>query len=370
MRFLEHFSQITDPRSHINRCHDLMDVLFLTVCAVLSGAEGWKDIEMFGRNKLSWLRRFRPFQNGIPVDDTIARIIRALDPDKLTECFVSYVNELRQQHGHQLIAIDGKTLRHSFEGNTTNALHAITVYLEQQSLIFCSVPSQGKRNEITTVQSLIESLELHDTTVTLDAMHCQKKTATHLRKKGAHYILCVKDNQKALHEELQWWFEGFKDSWPPQADTFRETDAGHGRVEIRTLTQLPVHPQLEQLAKWPGVRSIIQVKRERIIKDQRSCETLYYISSHEPGQAEWLAHTIRAHWQVENKAHWVLDVVYREDDCRIRKGNGAFNFAIIRRLCMNLARLHPSKESMRGKQKRAAWNDSFRDELIMGTSGS
>lgn len=236
MNFLDHFAGLPDPRSHINRTYDLLDIVFLTVAAVLSGAEGWKDIEQFGHKKLAWLRRFRRFENGIPVDDTIARTIRALDPQKMTECFIGWVNSLRRRQGHQLIAIDGKTLRHSYEGVPKHALHAITVWLREHSLVFSQMETAGKGNEIQSVQALIETLELTNTTVTLDALHCQKRTAKRLRRAQAHYVLCVKDNQRGLHEELQWWFEGFGEHLPEGADTFLETELSAREVRSTRRT--------------------------------------------------------------------------------------------------------------------------------------
>lgn len=366
MSFLKHFADLPDPRSHINRKHDLLDVVFLCVCAVLSGAEGWVDIKKFGDKKLNWLRKFRRFEHGIPADDTIARIIGAVDPHKMNACFVDWVNEIRSQAGrHQFIAIDGKTFRHSHDAQPSDALHSITVWLREQGLVFCQNKSEGKKNEIKSVQSLIDTLELTDTTVTLDAMHCQKGTAKLLHRREAQYVLCVKDNQKGLREELQWWFEGFEENWPQGASTFEQTDAGHGRVEIRRYVQLPIVEQLTRASGWEGARSIVRVERERHIGEKVTMETVYYISSHEPNAA-FIAEAIRSHWEVENKAHWVLDVVYKEDDSRIRRNDGAQNVGLIRRLCMNLARLHPAKDSMRGKLKAAGWDDDFREELIFG----
>jgi len=368
MSFLDHFAELPDPRSDINRKYALLDIVFLTVTAILSGAEGWSDIEKFGKTKLPWLRKFRAFENGIPVDDTIARLIRAIEPTKMTECFISWVNEMRRHKGHEFIAIDGKTLRHSFEAAPKNALNSITVWLRESGLVFCQQKSEGKKNEITSAQALISSLELANSTVTLDAMHCQKKTAKLIRQRKAHYVLCVKGNQKGLLEELTDWFDGYGDSFPKSVSTFEETDAGHGRIEVRRYTQLPITEQLVKASAWKDACSIVRVERERHIAEKQTIETIYYITSHKPN-ARFIADAIRSHWQVENKVHWVLDVVYREDDCRIRRGNGAENIAIFRRLCMNLARLHPKKDSMRGKLKSAGWNDDFREELLFGIKG-
>ncbi len=274
-------------------------------------------------------------------------------------------HEVRREAGHEFIAIDGKTLRHSHDAQPSDALHSITVWLREQGLVFCQQKSVGKKNEIKGAQNLIQMLEVADTTVTLDAMHCQKGTATLIRRRKADYVLCIKGNQKGLREEVEWWFEGFDGRWPEEVSTFEETDVGHGRIEVRRYTQLPITEQLLKASSWCDAKSIVQVERERQIGDKTSIETVYYISSHAPN-AVFMAEAIRSHWQVENKVHWVLDVVYREDDSRIRRGNGAENVAIVRRLCMNLARLHPKKDSMRGKLKSAGWDDDFREELVFG----
>lgn len=365
MSFVEHFSKLEDPRSHINRKHDLMDILFLSISAVMSGAEGWKEIHQFGVTKLDWLRRFRPFDAGIPVDDTIARVIRALEPAKMMECFVNWVNEKRGAQGSRLIAIDGKTFRHAYSGDVKEALHTISVWSKDDGLVLGQYKSKGKKNEIETVQEVIELLELKGATVTLDAMHCQTKTAAAIRKQGGDYVLCVKNNQKGLREELDWWFDGYEGNLPPSGDVYEETDAGHGRVEHRRYEVLPVTEQLEKARKWKDAKSIVRVRRERHAKGKITQEVLLYISSLEPNAKE-LADAIRGHWEVENKLHWVLDVTFREDDSRIRIGDGAENVGILRRFCLNLAKLHPKKDSMKGKLRSAGWNDDFRAELLFG----
>lgn len=365
MCFLDHFEDLSDPRSHINRKYELLDIIFLVVSAVVSGAEGWTDIQQFGKEKLDWLKQFRDFENGIPVDDTIARTIRALEPTQMTECFISWVNELRGENGHEFIAIDGKTLRHSYEAEHRNALHSITVWMHTQGIVFCQRKSAGKKNEIKSVQELIQCLEIKDATVTLDAMHCQKRTAEFIHKRKADYVLCAKGNQKNLREEIRWWIEGFGNKLPKDASVFEEVDADHGRIETRRYVQLLITDKLPLASQWAGAKSVVRVERERIIGEKVTTEIMFYISSHMPN-ACFIADAIRSHWEVENKVHWVLDVVYREDDSRIRRGDGAENVAIFRRLAMNLARLHPEKGSMRGKLKKSGWNDSFRTKIIFG----
>ena len=367
MCFLDHFSGLEDPRSTINRRHDLLDVVFLTVSAVLSGAQGWKDIKDFGDIKLDWLRQFRGFENGIPVDDTIARVISALEPEAMMSCFVDWVNELRREQGADCIAIDGKTFRRSHDGQKKEALHALNAWSTNSGLVLAQLKSEGKKNEIVSAQKMIELLEFKGSTVTLDAMHCQRETAKRIVRKKGHYVLNVKGNQKALYEAVKDYFEGYEQhgGLPDTALRYSDTDAGHGRIEEREYVTLPVPKSFEHKARWYGLKSLVQVTRRRHHKGQCTKETMYYISSHRQ-DVQSIARAIRSHWGVENKVHWVLDVTFREDECRIRRDEGAQNFGILRRMCLNLSRLHPKKDSMAGKLKAGGWNDQFRAELIFG----
>lgn len=203
MSFIEHFGKLDAPRSHINKNHELLDIIFLTVVGIVSGAEGWKDIKQFGDNKLTWLRQFRDFRNGIPVDDTIARVISALEPDSLLRCFISWVNEYRHSQGKELITFDGKTLRHSFDGDRQSALHSVSAYAVGQKLVLGQCRSKGKKNEVATVMELIELLELKNSIVTADAMSCLKKVRHAITKKEADYVLQLKTNQKKLLTKIK-----------------------------------------------------------------------------------------------------------------------------------------------------------------------
>ena len=367
MSFINHFESIEDPRSHINQKHNLLDVIFLTVVAIVSGAEGWKDIKQFGDSKLDWLRKFRDFENGIPVDDTIARIISSLAPDALLTCFVSWVNELREQNNQSVIAFDGKTLRHSFDGDRKTAIHSVSAYLVDQGLVLAQCKSTGKKNEVSTVLELIELLELKGNVITADAMHCLKKTAKAIAKKGGDYALQVKDNQSKLNREIKAYFhKERRDNAAWVAKCTHETiDSGHGRIEERRYTQLPVTDWLAQCQGWVKVASIIEVTRTRHLGNKTSTETAYYISSL-PVSPEKAATAIRKHWGIENSAHWVLDMTFKEDESRIRRGDAPENMATMRRFALNLARLSPIKDSMKGKLKQAAWSDEVRESLIFG----
>ncbi len=367
MSFISHFESLEDPRSHINKKHDLLDIVFLTVVAIISGAEGWKDIKQFGDSKLIWLRKFRAFEAGIPVDDTIARIISALEPEGLLQCFMSWVNEIRRTQGQSVIAFDGKTLCHSFDGDRKTALHSVSAYAVEQGLVLAQCKSLSKKNEVSTVMELIELLELEGHIVTADAMHCLKKVASAVTNKGGDYVLQVKGNQGKLSKEINAYFHKTRREEPDliKANSLTLTNDGHGRIEQRTYTQLPVTNWLEQRKGWSNLNTVVEVTRIRHVKGIESNETAYYISSL-PVDLPGISKAIRSHWAIENSSHWVLDVTFKEDDSRIRREDAPENMATFRRFAMNLARLSPIKDSIKGKLKQAAWSDDAREKIIFG----
>jgi predicted transposase YbfD/YdcC len=367
MSFINHFNDIQDTRSHINKKHELLDVIFLTVTAIISGAEGWKDIKQFGDSKLTWLRKFRSFENGIPVDDTIARIISSLAPEALLACFVSWVNELRDANNQSVIAFDGKTLRHSYDGDKKTAIHSVSAYAAEQGLVLAQCKSKSKKNEVSTVMALIELLELKGNIITADAMHCLKKVTKAVSKKDGDYLLQVKNNQGKLNKEIQAYYHKVRREQPSliQQNSHETVNDGHGRIEQRTYTQLLVTDWLEQRHGWVNFNSIVEVVRQRYVGDSHTMETSYYISSLGINP-EQVAKSIRQHWGIENSAHWVLDMTFKEDDSRIRRGDAPENMATFRRFAMNLAKLSAIKDSMKGKLKQAAWSDEVREQLILG----
>lgn len=369
MCFIDHFSALDDPRRNINVKYDFLDIIFLTVCTVVSGATGWKDIKDFGDEKIDWLRQYRQYENGIPVDDTIARIIRMIEPERMNLAFISWVNEVRGSQGHEQIAIDGKTLRHSYQ--TTNdyhtALHSITVWSKEQGLILAQAKSRGKKNENASVLALLDTLNIKKALISVDALNSQKKIADKIVSRGADYVLCIKNNHKTLRDEIGSYFDKVTRDNPEYLNTHEETDAGHGRIEVRRYRQLLLSEWITESIHWKGIKTVIEVERERHVGGGGEVQTEkhYYISTLSP-DAERIGQAIRSHWEVENKAHWVLDVTFKEDDSRIRAEDGAENVAIIRRFALNLARLHPQKNSMRGKLKLAGWSDRFRSDIIFG----
>lgn len=361
------FSTIPDPRKDINISYELLDIIFITLTGVLSGAEGWSEIHEFANNKLEWLRKYRKLESGIPSEDTISRVIRAIDPIALNNAFINWVNSIREVSGQPLIAIDGKTLKLSRDGEKHNALHSITVCCQQNDLVLAQMKSAGKKNEQQSVLDVLDLLQMEGSIITVDAMNSQKKIAEKIKECQADYIFCIKDNHKNLKQEIQSYFHKIQRDDSSLIDIYQEHDAGHGRIETRTCYALPADPWIEGLQEWSSVGTVLLLERVREDKKtgKQETEKHVYITSLN-NKAQELASQIRQHWGVENKVHWLLDVVYREDDCRIRKGDGAENVAILRRFCLNLAKLHPRRSSMKSKLKQAGWNDDFRGEILFG----
>lgn len=367
--FNKAFSMVRDPRNNINIKYELLDILFITFAGILSGAEGWSEIYEFASTKQEWIRRYRPYKEGIPSEDTIARVIKAIEPKSLNESFIAWVNTIRQVNNQPQIALDGKTLKLSKDGEKHNALHSITAWCNESGLILSQLKSTGQKNEHAGILEILDMLNIKDSIITVDAMNSQKKIANKIIDKQADYIFCIKSNHKIFQEEIQAYFHKIKRDKPHIIEIYQDTDAGHGRIETRICEVLTVDEWLESAREWKNIKKVIRLERLRIDKAtlKESKEEIFYISSLDR-TAEHISHCIRQHWGVENNAHWVLDVVYKEDDCRIRKEHGAENIATIRRLCLNVAKLYPSKVSMKAKLKKAGWDDSFRDELLFGAN--
>ncbi len=312
MSFLTHFIDVSDPRTHINVKHDFLDVIFLTVSAVLSGAEGWHDIEVFGRDKLSWFKQYRSFENGIPVDDTIASIIRVIYPKQLNQVFLNWVNEVRVGTGKPQIAIDGKTLCYSYDGDNHTALHSITVWSKEAGLVLAQLKSSGKKNENASVLEMLDTLNIKGALISTDAMNSQTKIVKKIHNDKADYLMCIKNNQKKLRDEISTYFHKVQRDNPEFIARVEHTDAGLGRIEVRRCQQLLINEWISEAKHWAGIRSVIKLARERHIKGKdATTETQYYISSLGV-DAKAVSQTIRSHWEVENKAHWVLDVTFKE----------------------------------------------------------
>ena len=364
---IEHFSKLEDPRVERNKKHELIDVVVLCVCAVVSGANGWSDIEEFGHAKLEWLRRYVPLANGVPVDDTIARIISALSVTGFQECFRSWVEDVTTLSDGEIVAVDGKTHRRSHDRNRgVKALHMVSAWASRNGVVLGQVKTQEKSNEITAVPELLKRLELKGCIVTVDAMNCQRETAQQIHKGGGDYVLAVKDNQEVLAREVRGYFptaqgESFK---RPQMQHEETLDKGHGRVEHRRYFLSTDLSGLSVVERWGGLKAIGMVESKRRSKGKVSVARRYYITSLD--DIRLFRQAVRSHWGVENGLHWRLDVTFREDESRIRRGNAPHNVGVIRHVAMNLLKGEASKISVRKKRIRAALNDSFRDKILMG----
>ena len=367
MTFLEQIELLSDERTDINKDYELADIVFLTMSAVLSGAQGWKAIKIFGDAQLDWLRQYRPFTNGIPTRHSIGRIIRGIKSESFVSCFLQGINHIREQEGKEHIAFDGKVLRGSKHGDNYNALQLMTAMIVDSGFILYQKETSDKTNEIPVMQSMLENMDIKDSVITADAMHCQTKTAEVTRSNGGDYILQVKENQKTLLNEIKAFFHKTDRDEPERGEenSYHEVDGEHGRINERHYRLLPITDWLSEGEKFKDSRAVVEVQRTRIIKDKVQQETSYYITSLSDNVSD-VAGYIRRHWSIENSQHWVLDVTFREDECQIYAEDGARNLASIRRVLLNMVKAHPLKDSVAGKLQRAGWDAQFRAEILFG----
>jgi len=369
--FMTYFSVIPDPR--IERCkkHTLLDILFLTVSAVLSGAQGWEAIEDFGHAKLEWLKRFVKLSNGIPRHDTIARVMGRLEPAVLQKCFFEWMNDVALAIDGDVVAIDGKSLRGSFDrASRKNALHMVSAWSCTGGMALGQVRTSEKSNEVAAIPRLLELLELKKCIVTIDAIGCQTGIAESILAKKADYVLGVKRNQPALYDDFVQYFENhllLKEELPASTGFFETVDKGHGRLEKRRCWQSTELQFLPAVKDWSGIRSVLRVENERSTESKISKEVRYFISSL-PLNPERALSSIRQHWFVENQLHWVLDVTFGEDKSRIRRGDAPENMGVLRRLALNICKKCATGESNPRKLRKAGWDDAFREKLLFGRS--
>lgn len=362
----EHFKDLKDPRVARGQRHYLMDIIVVAICGVICGAEGWEDIEAVGKMYHERLKHFLRLPNGIPSPDTIRRVFARLDPNGLEGCFYRWVQSIREtgeeSSGHverENVGIDGKTLRHSFERgarrNSHGPIHMVSAWANELGMVLGQIKTEEKSNEITAIPKLLDMLELRGCIVSTDAMGCQTAIAKQIVDKDADYIFSLKGNQGDLERSVELGFEiaEAKNFDGISFETHEESGTAHGRRETRKYWVISDLFWLPDAAKWPGLNSVCMVESTRNIKGEESTERRYYISSLKT-DAKQIAKSIRKHWGVENSLHWVLDVTFREDECRIRRGNGSENFAVLRHIALNLLKREPSKHSVKRKRFLAA----------------
>lgn len=363
----EYFGELPDPRVQ-GRCdHLLGDIILIAICAVLAGAEGWEEIEEFGLTKEEWLRGFVTLPNGIPSHDTFRRVFSLLDAEVFQERFMEWVEVGLGRGAAQTIGIDGKSLRGS-QATGKGMLHLVSAWACESGVLLGQEKVDDHSNEITAIPELLRSLYLSGCIVTIDAMGTQREIAGQIIDAQADYILALKANQGQLYEDVMEWFD-WAESQSFQTmpvDYYQQSNKGHGRIEIRRCWVIEDELAFEHIRHhygWAGLHSIVRLQRERRIGDDRQQQTAYYLSSLS-ADAKRIAQAIRSHWAIENSLHWTLDVTFDEDRARMRTGDSAENFAVLRHIALNLIKQHPAKLSVKRKRFKAALDDRFLFELL------
>lgn len=362
----KHFRRLRDPR--LRRRHLLVDIIVIAICAVVSECDGWEDIGLFAKKRAGWFKRFLALPHGVPSHDTFRRVFNRLDPAAFGACFQSWIRTLSDVVGLAHVAIDGKTLRRSFDRSSDlGPLHLVSAWATQQHLTLGQVAVDGDSNEITAIPRLLALLDLHGALVTLDAMGCQKEIAAQIVANGGDYMLTVKDNQGHLLKDIQTTVERALDDQLPAASVSRHTtqERGHGRTERRSYVVVHNIDGIHDRDSWPKLKSVGMCYSERTLNGTTSSETRYFISSRRMSALR-CGTALRHHWRIENCLHWQLDMNFDEDASRIRNRNAAENIAWLRRMAISLLKQNPAKMSLRQKRKAAAFDLAFLEEIARG----
>jgi predicted transposase YbfD/YdcC len=366
---IDHFSALKDPRQAWKVIYPLPEILLLVLCATLAGAEDFVEARLWGVKNLDFLRRFLPFKDGLPSHDTLNDVIHALDPPLFKTCFVTWVEGLRATEP-DLVAIDGKTSRRTHNrAKGREPLHLVSAWAARQRLVLGQEATNAKSNEITAIPRLLERLALTGALVTLDAMGCQTKIAEAIQAKGADYLIAVKDNWPNLHGEIERYFEAPPDS----LDRHATTDGDHGRIETRRhvvshdVAWLSTDHRFPGEPRFPGLAAIALVEAEVERGGKTTLARRYYLSS-ALLDAPTFARAVRAHWGIENRLHWVMDVVFHDDLARLRTGHGPENMAIVKHMAMNLVQQATPTTSLKNRRKLAGWDPGYLETLIRQTA--
>ncbi len=363
----EHFSSLDDPRAQHSIEHLLLDIVLVTICAVICGADTWVEIENYGIAKQEWLKTFLELPNGIPSHDTFERMFARLRPEQLQQCFLNWVQAVFHLTDGQLISLDGKTLRGSYEcGGKQGMIHMVSAWASQNRLVLGQRKVNEKSNEITAIPELLKVLDLNGVVISIDAMGCQTEIAAQMVAQQGDYVLALKGNQGDLHQDVEQLFDhAHRQNFRGIEHDFYETqEQGHGRQEIRRYWVMGKTEYLLGAEHWAKLTTIGCVESQRQVGDKMTCERRYYLLSLPP-DATGFATAVRGHWGIENQLHWILDVGFREDQSRATQGYCAENLAVIRHLAINLLTQEQSaKGGTRAKRLKAGWDDQYLAKIL------
>ena len=363
------FGDLPDPRVDRTRSHDLLDILTIAICAVICGAESWVQVELFGKSKQAWFASFLKLPEGIPSHDTFGRVFASLNPVVFERCFLNWTAHVAEDLAGEVVPIDGKTLRRSFDrAGQKSALHLVSAWAADTGLVLGQVATHDKSNEITAIPELLKLLGLRGATVTIDAMGCQTQIARQIIEQEGDYVLGVKENQPTLSQEVRRVMDEVRTAPAPQPVDYHETiEKGHGRIETRRVWCTDRVGWLRDQDHWEGLATIALVESERTVDDKTTREQRYYISSLAGVSAKRMSHVIRQHWGIENGLHWVLDMAFDEDRCRVRVDNAARNMGLLRKIALNLLkRDNTVKAGIKSKRLKAGWDDAYRIRILAG----
>ncbi len=366
---IEHFANLTEPRRY-NKRHLLMDIIVIAICAVISGADDWPAVEEFGKDKQAWFEQFLELPHGIPSWDTFKRVFAALDAEEFQNCFITWIKAVYEITQGQVVAIDGKMLRRSHDKTIgKGAIHMVSAWATKNSLVLGQVKVDDKSNEITAIPQLLDLLDIAGCIVTIDAMGCQKKISKKIIGQDADYVLALKKNQGNLYDDVQELFNYAEEKEFVDCDYHKTVEKSHGRIDIRecwTISSPEYMFYVRNRSDWANLRTIVMVKRERRLGGKIETEVKYYISSL-MSSAQHILDVVRGHWGIENQLHWVLDIAFREDESRLRKGNGAQNFAVLRHIAFNLLKQERTcKRGIKTKRLKAGWNLDYLSKVLAG----
>jgi len=364
----DHFAELTDPRRR-KVIYPLINIVTIAICAVICGADDFVSIAHFGRKKRKWLSQFLDLSSGIPSHDRFNAVLAAIKPAEFEACLLSWISALHEITAGQIVAIDGKTLRRSFDAATgKSAIHMVSAWATANHISLGQTIVDAKSNEITAIPKLLKMLELAGSLVTIDAMGCQTEIARAILDAKADYVLAVKENQRTLHEEIEWLFLDKSPSTAARATPNRHQtrERGHGREETRSYFVKDVPRDFVDRHRWPGLAAIGMGVNETQRDGKWTFETRYYILSKKL-TARQFAKAVRSHWSIENNLHWQLDVTFREDQCRLRRGNADANFSTLRRAALSLLKNnHALKIGVKNKRLAAGWDDEYLAQILFG----